>query len=456
MAIQTFMDKITGKVCQKQIETDATAGDDTKFLNECGEFSTPLNMIRLAACSGLGYAITGSGPAFTWVDPDNVVLNGSDLAEWNQTVLVRKQGENFPTGPADGTILATTSAELGNKNYYRNNNFIDETQAEGATYCYMLFSQTKAGVWNCLDANKYTSGVGLSWGQIQQYVRAGRGADLFPIGTVFYVDHPEYTHTDGTGLWFRVVGHDQVPANDENLTHTMCLEMIDVLFAASYDANEPIYTLTPDTTAQAGKSYYVNNNGSYTKLIEGTDYEVGDTIPIAAWYEKNLDGRNNGSNNAAQSNMIQWANATAAANQWFTAQTLWDVCSSGLLNKNGFMRHLDPLFAAAVQPAKLTTAKCTAEGGGSIIHSAKFWPLSMTQVYGSANNGVTENTQLKFYADGGSKIKYAKDTETATTWLLRSPLTGVTYYVYYVQASGASATSNASHAYGFSLACIIA
>ena len=39
---------------------------------------------------------------------------------------------------------------------------------------------------------------------------------------------------------------------------------------------------------------------------------------------------------------------------------------------------------------------------------------------------------------------------------LRSPNTGNTNNVYYVQASGASSTSTASNANGFSLACIIA
>lgn len=455
--MNTIFDKILGTLREKDVAT-SSSGDTTKFLNERGYFVVPSggNVIKLAACSGLAFVSTPEGPAFSWVDPDNVVLNESELAEWNATYLIRKEGSSYPADITDGTKVAETTKASATKNYYRDHNFVDTTQEEGKTYSYMLFSQTTAGAWNCLDANKYSSGTGLSWGQVQQFVRAGRGASLFPVGTVFYVDHPEYTHNDGTGLWFRVAGHDQVPAQDETLTHTMCLEMVDCLFSNQYDAGESTYALTEDTTAQAGKSYYSLSGSTYTKLVEGTDYEVGDTIPLASWYEKNIDGHNYGSNNVTQSNQIQWFNATGTTGQWFQKQTLWDVCSSSLINMNGFCKHLDPLFLAVVKPAKLTTAKCNAEGGGSITHYAKFWSLSMTQVFGLTNNGITENVHLDYYKNGGDKKKTLKDSTSYTTWWLRSPVTGYAYYVYTVQASGASDYRGANFAYGFSLACIIA
>ena len=81
----------------------------------------------------------------------------------------------------------------------------------------------KLGIWNNLVQNEFSSGLGLNWYQVQNYVRAGRGAELFPVGTVFYVDHSEYTHQDGSGIIFRVAGHDQVPTTNPNLTHSMCL-----------------------------------------------------------------------------------------------------------------------------------------------------------------------------------------------------------------------------------------
>ena len=324
----------------------------------------------------------------------------------------------------------------------------------------MLFSQADNGSWNNLIANQFTSGIGLSWDMVKQYVRAGRGAELFPVGTVFYVDHSEYTHQDSTGLWFRVAGHDQVPAADESLTHSMCLEMVDCLLAAPYDVAELEYALTEDTTAQAGKTYYTLSGSSYTALTEGTDYDIGDSVPLASWYEKNLSGRSShGSHHHKQSNYINWLNSSGSAGSSIQPMTIWDQCGATLLEKNGFLKHIDPLFLAVVQPAKLTTAICAAEGGGSITHTAKFWPLSRTQVFGTANNGIMENAQLDYYKNGGSKIKNLKDTSEAKVWMLRSPDITMTDYVHLVQASGESQSSGyyANVAsFCISPACIIA
>lgn len=410
--------------------------------------------VELAACTGMGIKHGDDGTLLTWIDPDDVTLNGATLARWNRTVLVRKVG-GYPESHEDGETIAETSRAEATKNQYRTNGFLDST-GSGTTCFYKLFSQTTAGVWNNADGNRYPESTNMSWGMIQSFVRAGKGPELWPVGTVFVVDHPEYTHTDGTGLWFRVVGHDQVQAADETLTHSMCLDMVDCLFSEPYDQQEATYALTEDTTAQAGKAYYTLNGTAYTVLVEGTDYNVGDPIPMAAWYEKNLDNRNNGSNNPIFCNQIQWANKDGAAGQWFEKQTLWDLCSDNLLNKNGFLRHLDPEFLQVVQPAKLITARCNAEGGGIFTHSAKFWSLSKTQVFGTANNEVMENAQLEYYANGGDKRKCLKDTTTYSAWWLRSPNTGYTQHVLYMTASGASGTHVASSEDGFSLACIIA
>ena len=465
--IKIYMDPVLNKLREmdstqdnihKSLGIDPETGSSVAFLNQRGGYSSFPGLIFLAACSGLGEYLAGNAFTMTWIDPDDVTLNGATLAAWNQTVLVRKVG-SYPSDHTDGTVLATTSRALGNKNAYRSDGYTDSNREEGTTYYYKLFSQTTAGEWNDLAGNQFAENTDMSWGMIQSFVRAGRGPDLFPVGTVFEVEHPEYT-VDGHGIYFRVVGHDQVPAADESLTHTMCLEMVGCLFDnASYDAREQMYALTEDTTAQAGKSYYYNNGGTFTLLVEGTDYEAGDTIPLAEWYEKNLDGRNVGSNNPAQSNMILWANSAGAQSQWFVKQNLWDVCSSELSVKNGFMRHLDSSFASVVQPAKLTTARCSAEGGGSITHSAKFWPLSYTQVSGDANNGIMENAHLKYYADGGSEIKRSISNDTAIPWALRSPIVNFTFGTYVVTQSGSYGTGITLQAYqtcGYSFACIIA
>ena len=453
-------DPFLGQIRKKDVKTNAATGDTSKFLNEKGEFIEPsgLNVIRLGACSSLGQMLITGGTAVSWIDPDNVVLNDSVIAEWDETVLVRKEGTDYPTDVNDGVVLARTSRTLGNKNYYRDTNFEDKSQVSGTDYTYMLFSKTVSGVWNNLVANRYSGGTGLSWSQIQQFVRAGRGAELFPVGTVFVVPHPEYESDGVPGIAFRVAGHDQVPAADESLSHTMCLEMVDILFNAQYDAPESLYVFTADTTAQANKSYYVYENSAYTKLVEGTDYEIGDAVPVASWFEKNNNDRASyGNNFFPQSNELQWANASGGIGQWFEKQNIWDVCSSGYSGKNGFLKYLDSAFLLVVKEAKLITAKANVDGGGSVeVKTAKFWPLSQTQVFGTANNGITENVRLQYYADGGSAIKKPRNSASAGNWWLRSPYTNFAYFVCNVTASGASNYANANTTYGVSLACIIA
>ena len=410
------------------------------------------NNLILSSCSNLGFFIDGTNLAFSWTDPDDIELNGAVLAQWGKTVLVRKEGA-YPSNHLDGTIMATTSRVNENKNYYRDNSFIDNTVEQGKTYYYMLFSQTVSGPWNNLVANRYTDGIGLSWQQVSEFVKAGRGAQLFPVGTTFIVEHPEYTtSTNIPGIAFTVLGHDQVPASDETISHTMCLGMSEILFNAQYDVGELTYAVTDDTNTKVGKTYYTHDGSEYTALIEGTDYQIGDSIPIATYYEKNLNNREIGSNNFAESNLLQWANSDGNANSWFEKQNIFDVCGSVLNGKNGFLNYIDQVFLSVVKDAKLITAKCKEEGGGSSIVNAKFWPLSRTQVFGDSNNGFSENERLTYF-ESNSAIKMFNSV--ASTWWLRSPYVAITYDVHYVSTSNTLANGYTGNNRGVSLACII-
>ena len=410
------------------------------------------NNILLGSCSNLGFFIDGTNLAFSWTDPEDIELNGAILAQWGKTVLVRKEG-GYPANHTDGTVIASTSRMFTNKNYYRDNSFIDNTVEQGKTYYYMLFSQTVSGSWNNLPANRYSDGTGLSWHQVSEFVKAGRGAELFPVGTTFIVEHAEYTTSTGIqGIAFTVLGHDQVPCADDTVQHTMCLGMSEILFNASYDDVELTYAITKDTVTKATKIYYTYNGSTYTQLVEGTDYQVGDDIPASTYYEKNLTNRNYGSNNFSESNLLQWANSDGSANSWFEKQTIFDVCGSVLNNKNGFLKYIDSNFLSVVKNAKLITAKCNEEGGGSSIVNAKFWPLSKTQIYGSDNNGINENERLSYFSSN-SAVKTLNGV--ASVWWLRSPLVGGTRMICHVTTTGALTNNYAYSAIGVSLACII-
>lgn len=248
------------------------------------------------------------------------------------------------------------------------------------------------------------------------------------------------------------MGHDQVFASDETISHTMCLGMSEILFNAQYDASELTYAITNDTNTKVGKTYYTYNGSEYTALIEGADYQIGDSIPIATYYEKNFNDRKYGSNNFAESNLLQWANSDGNANSWFKKQTIFDVCGSVLNGKNGFLKYIDQNFLSVVKDAKLITAKCNEEGGGSSIVNAKFWPLSKTQVLGDSNNGFSENERLSYFSTS-SAVKTLNGVDS--TWWLRSPLVTDCRSPLLIGVHGTITITGAIQTYGVSLACII-
>lgn len=415
--------------------SDGTASGDKvlRYKDENGEFGTVSASgsgggsapeqemaIRLAACTGIGMQYAADGNVLSWIDPDDVIYNGAELARWGKTVLVCKSG-SYPTSVTDGTIVAQTVRADGTKNAYRNG-FTDATRG-GNGYCYRLFSQTESGTWNDLAANSFPNTSVVSWGLVQKFVREGLGAEKFPVGTVFEVTHGEYKHSDGTGLTFRVVGHDQVPAADESLTHTMCLEMTDALFAAPLDAAERTYGYSEDLYAQEGKTYYKWNSkeGTYPELVAGTDYQIGDQIIGFGYLEKNIGVRDQlGYSRFSQSNLLQWLNS--AKDAWFYPQNIWDKVTSAMQSKAGFCYKLDAEFLAAVSSARITTALPEADGGGSETTDAKFWILSISQINGTQTNGVTENERLEWYKKTtNSKLKYPIDGGSSyVNWWLRS------------------------------------
>lgn len=410
--------------------------------------------IELAECTNLNMFKDQTDLFINWTDPEDIQLNGAILARWNKTILVRKEN-SYPSSYLDGDILATTSRELENKNYYRDHSFIDNNREEGKEYYYMLFSESKAGSWNNLYANKFYLGDSLTWYQISQFIKTGRGSELFPVGTTFIVNHDEYTTSNGlSGIAFTVLGHDQVPCSDETIQHTMCLGMSEVLFTCYFDAPELEYGLTEDTVTISGKIYYTYDGNSFIQLIEGVDYQIGDLIPSISYYEKNNTERLSGYYNLDQSNLLQWANSNGSANQWFIKQNIWDNCSTTLSSKNGFLKYLDPEFLAVVKNAKLITAVPIIDGGGSKITNTKFWPLSLTQVFGLPNNNIYENEKLQYYInDNVNLIKHDINGNPKAWWLRSvsslSKLNGIS-------STGSRHYPNAGiHQFGVSLACII-
>lgn len=405
--------------------------------------------LKLGPCTGLGIYISGESAVLDWVEPADVVYNGATLGEWEHTLL-KSRNDIFPDDVSNGSAAYHSYRPPGllPARIYKSYTFANHTSSTK----YALFSQTKKGVWNALQENRFPDDGEnhFSWYQVKRLVADGSAPTFFPVGTVFEVEHPEYI-VNGHSLRFRVVGHDQVTAEDSSLVHTMCLDMVDVLLNAPFDAGEAMYALTADTTAQTGKVYYTYSSGTYTALTEGTDWEAGDPVPASTWYEKNIENSGFGLNDYARSNILQWANSDGNAGQWFVKQTIFDTVHTNYGSKNGFCKMIDPLFLDVVAPAKVTTAKY---GGGYSETVSKFFLLSTSQIFGTQNNNISEDTQLTYYQTAENRIKLWNGSPAK--WWMRSPYTGYPHTTYAVQEDGTSAWHIDTSTYGVSLACIIA
>ena len=86
------------------------------------------------------------------------------------------------------------------------------------------------------------------------------------------------------------------------------------------------------------------------------------------------------------------------------------------------------------------------------------WKKDITgrlQVFGNANNGISENVQLTFYSEGGSTVKKMINNAPAN-WRLRSPHTVSASITDTIGGIGEIDIANASGDRGYSFACIIA
>lgn len=88
--------------------------------------------------------VTAAGKVYVqWTDPNDLVVDGTTLAAWGGTLLVRKAG-SMPASRRDGVQVLDSK----NRNAYRNQYFCDTGLSDdGTTYYYKLFPYTTSGAY---------------------------------------------------------------------------------------------------------------------------------------------------------------------------------------------------------------------------------------------------------------------------------------------------------------------
>lgn len=173
-----------------------------------------------------------------------------------------------------------------------------------------------------------------------------------------------------------------------------------------------------------------------------------------------------GSNRWRDSVYRQWLNSDAAAvdssdtttvSNWWKPATVFDRVPGGA-KLAGFLNGLDPEFVAVLGEIEVKTALCDcdkADGATYDITYDKVWLQSMTEIFGSNNNGIAEGSQLAYWvgATDADRIKY--EGTTARYWWLRSSYPTYASDVRLVCPSGVLGSHYAYYAYGVVPACCI-
>ena len=174
----------------------------------------------------------------------------------------------------------------------------------------------------------------------------------------------------------------------------------------------------------------------------------------------NSDGnrRSYGNNRWIYSNIRQWLNSAAAAGAWYAAQHSADAAPTNAnvwSNYNeydgeaGFLAGFSANFRAALLSTSRTVGKASVDGGGTETCTDKVFLATCTEV--GLTGDVTAGSKLALFSDDASRLAYptaecvSKSEYTSTSlatskawyWWLADAYASRSYYVRYVDSSGA-------------------
>ncbi len=166
-----------------------------------------------------------------------------------------------------------------------------------------------------------------------------------------------------------------------------------------------------------------------------------------------------GSNRWRDCVLRQWLNSDAEAvpssdtttvSNWWKPATVFDIVPRGA-KLAGFLNGLDPEFVAVLGEVEVKTALCNCDrvdGATYDITYDKVWLQSVTEVFGNANNSISEGVRLAYWngSTDADRIKY--NDGTARYWWLRSPHPISAYVVRGVSLPGSMGTIKASDGAG--------
>lgn len=184
----------------------------------------------------------------------------------------------------------------------------------------------------------------------------------------------------------------------------------------------------------------------------------------------NSDRQKYGNNCYSVSNIDHWLNSTASAGQWYSPQHSTDQSpnSTSVVSQNpydtdaGFLNGFDARFIDAMQDTTIKVAhnKVTDGGGYDTLVRKVFLP-SYAELFNKAENKIMEGSLLQYFQENTNAIRIAKISNycaqdnnshagsssvtagTAGWYWMRTPHSGVSYFVRGVNKYGSMANDSA-------------
>lgn len=169
----------------------------------------------------------------------------------------------------------------------------------------------------------------------------------------------------------------------------------------------------------------------------------------------NSDRKSYGNNRYKESNIRLYLNSSGAAGTWWSSQGTYDAAPDYASTKAGFMSNFESDFLEVIGKTKIRVVKNTVTDGGGYeeMTDEYFYLASETEVGLGNENNIAEGSAFPYFSDNSHRIKNYQGS--AKWWWLRTPYSGYSYYVRYVNPSGTLRGNFAYIAYGIAPACNI-
>ena len=254
----------------------------SRFQSGSGASGVPLSPV-----TGITTQPASGSMYIKWTDPEDVVVDGSTLATWAGTVLVRKAG-SMPAGRRDGVQILDSKT----RNAYKDTWFADSGLTNGTVYYYKFFPYTTDGVFTNDDADEFTgTPVATPPGNVSRILAFSSGNGKLAIR---WTDPAETIEQNGVVVsrWdsTRVIVTEDAYATSYN-TSTYKYRL-DSKVMNQYQ-NNPLVV----SGLENGKTYYVrfypvDKGGAVNTATANRTTGVADRISLAALPSQNDTGAN--------------------------------------------------------------------------------------------------------------------------------------------------------------------